>query len=331
MKTRTLGKSNTQISSIGYGCMGSTEFYGKSLPKNDAVNLIKTAYDEHGITFFDTADMYGKGLSEEILGEAISSFRERVIVATKCGILREDTGEIGNFSPRMRVVSTPAYIKQACDLSLKRLNVDSIDLYYLHRHNPDTSIEESMMAMLDLVSDGKIKGVGLSEVNAETLRRAHAVLGDKLVALQTEYSFFIRTPAQSVLSTCHELQVSFVAYSPITRGLLGSKSRKAFEFDSSKGIYDYRVDVPLFQDNNIERNLYAVNKLSEIAHAKNCTTAQLSLAWLLAQENVIPIPGTSNQFHLKENADAQKIRLSTEEINLLEKIYLNYPLVGERA
>lgn len=331
MKTMTLGKSNTQISSIGYGCMGSTEFYGKSLPKNDAVNLIKTAYYEHGITFFDTADMYGKGLSEEILGEAISSFREQVIVATKCGILREDTGEIGNFSPRMRVVSTPAYIKQACDLSLKRLNVDSIDLYYLHRHNPDTSIEESMMAMLDLVSDGKIKGVGLSEVNAETLRRAHAVLGDKLVALQTEYSFFIRTPAESVLSTCRELQVSFVAYSPITRGLLGSKSRKAFEFDSSKGIYDYRVDVPLFQDNNIERNLHAVNKLSEIAHTKDCTAAQLSLAWLLAQENVIPIPGTSNQFHLKENADAQKIRLSIEEINLLEKIYLNYPLVGERA
>ena len=324
---RKLGRNGPVVSSIGYGCMGISEFYGKTIPREEAVKLIRSAFKDHGVTFFDTADMYGKGLSEEILGEAVAPFRKDVVIASKCGINRKDEGVAGGIE----MANSPEYIKRACERSLRNLKMDQIDLYYLHRYDPVVPIETSMNAMKELIAEGKIRYVGLSEVSSEVIRRAHAVLGEKLVAVQTEYSFQTRAPAEAVLPTCRELGISFVAYSPVARGLLTGAYRDP-SFFGREGVYDIRTDaLPRFQAGNIERNLRLTDAIKSIADRKGVTPAQLSLAWLLAQgKDIIPIPGTSNPKHLKENMEAAAVVLSPDDLTAMEAAYNNNPVAGMR-
>lgn len=317
---------NTRM--IGYGCMGISEFYGPTPAKTDAIELIRKAYHDYNVVFYDTADMYGNGLSEAILGEAVAGFRERIIIGTKCGILRKDR-EIGR-GVTAEVINTPSYIKEACNQSLRRLNTDYIDIYYLHRYNGTTEIEDIMLAMKELLDEGKIRSVGLSEVNPSIIRRAHSVIGANLVAVQTEYSFNTREPVADILATCRELDITIIPYSPISRGFLSGAIRNNMTFKSSD-VYDYRSVVPRFADGNFERNLRLVDAMKEFAQKKGATSAQLALAWLLAQgEDIIPIPGTSKLEHLRENIQAENIYLSREEIQELEALYSANPQEGLR-
>ncbi len=324
MKFRQLGKNGPKVSIIGYGCMGLSAFYGKPAKKQDALQIINAAYNDHAINFFDTADMYGnqEGENEELLGEAVKSFRDKVVIATKCAIQFDGT----NYT----LHNSPEYINQACDKSLKRLGVDYVDLYYIHRRNFETSIEDVSHALLDLVSKGKIKYVGFSEIIPEELERAHTILGEKLVAVQSELSFRNRASAYKIIPTCRKLGIGFVAYSPLSRGFLSGGFTDA-KFFGSEGHFDFRTQLPQFQPGVYAHNLELVHSMEHIAKQVGCTAAQLSLAWLLAQgDDIFPIPGTGNLAHLKDNAESSEIILSKETLNLLETLYQDKPQLGKR-
>ncbi len=301
MQTRELGKSGLRVSAIGLGCMGMSEFYG---PGDEAQSLatLQHALDS-GVFFWDTADIYGPGTNEELVGRALRGARDRVILATKFGIVRDGEGEFVGVSGR------PDYVREACDASLKRLGVDYIDLYYQHRVDPETPIEETVGAMARLVEEGKVRHLGLSEASAETLRRASEV--HPIAALQTEYSLWSRDVENDILPACRELGVGLVAYSPLGRGFLSGQIRSIEDLAED----DWRRGNPRFQGENFERNLELVKKVQEIAREKSCTPAQLALAWLLAQgDDVVPIPGTRRVERLDENAGAADIVLSSRDL-----------------
>ncbi len=319
MKLRQLGKKGPKVSALGLGCMGMSVFYG---PTNEdlAIQVIHQAHKD-GVNFFDTSDMYGNGANEVLLGKAIKNIRNNIIISSKCGI--EWNGN------ELKIQNTPEYILKSCDASLKRLGIETIDVYFLHRYNPTVPIEESMQAMRKLIDAGKIQYVGLSEVDGEILERAHLVLGDKLVALQSEYSIVNHTEAEAVLPTCRRLGIAFVAYSPILRGLLSGKLKNPDMFKSE--TFDVRSIAPQFQPDVFENNLRLVNVLGAIAKEKHCTTAQLSLAWLIAQgEDIIPIPGTKRLEYLKENLDALNISLSQKDLLAVKQAVKENPIKGLR-
>lgn len=308
MKEAKLGTRGLHTSRLGLGCMGMSEFYG-AFKDNESINVIHRALDL-GITFLDTADMYGPFINEELVGKALKGHREGVTLATKFGFQRE----LHDPTSR-RVNGRPEYVKQACDASLSRLQVDVIDLYYLHRKDPNVPIEDTVGAMGELVKAGKVKALGLSEVSSATLRKAHAV--HPISALQTEYSLWSRDPEEGTLQTCRELGIAFVAYSPLGRGFLAGKIRKFEDLEEN----DVRRRWPRFQDENFQKNIVVLEKITEFAKRKKCTLSQLALAWVLAQgEDVFAIPGTKHMRYLEENAGAINIRLSSEELREIDDL-----------
>jgi aryl-alcohol dehydrogenase-like predicted oxidoreductase len=308
MIQKKLGLQGITASQLGLGCMGMSEFYGAT---NDTESLqtLHRALDL-GITFWDTADVYGPHLNEILLSKALKGIRKEITLATKFGILRDPA------DPQKRGLSgKPEYVQAACDASLKRLATDVIDLYYLHRVDPATPIEETVGAMANLVKAGKIRGIGLSEVSETTIRKAHAV--HPLTAIQSEYSLWTREPEDGVLQTCKELGIAFVAYSPLGRGFLTGQIKKFEDFDAT----DYRRFSPRFQGENFQKNLDLVNNLQQLALQKGCTTSQLALAWVLAQdENIFPIPGTKRVKYLEENAAALNVHFTKEELDAINTI-----------
>lgn len=308
MKIKPLGNEGLTASELGLGCMGMSEFYGE---RNDSES-IKTIHKafELGITFFDTADMYGPYLNEELVGKAIKDFRRNVTLATKFGIVRDVS------NPNVRGTNgKPEYVKSSCQGSLKRLGTDVIDLYYLHRKDPDTPIEETVGAMAELVIQGKIRGIGLSEVNSDTLRKVHAV--HPVTALQSEYSLWTRDPEDDILQTCKELGIAFVAYSPLGRGFLTGQFKNFEDFSEN----DYRRFSPRFQGENFNKNLELVEKIEEMARAKSCTASQLALAWVMAQGDfVFPIPGTKRIKYLEENINAVNVQLTQKDLQEIDAI-----------
>ena len=306
MDTRQLG--GLAVSAIGLGCMGMSEFYGPA-DEQEAIATIHRAL-EIGVTLLDTADMYGPFTNEELVGRAIRGRRERVVVATKCGIVRDATNK--GFRG---VDGRPEYIKQACDASLRRLGIERIDLYQLHRVDPTVPIEESVGAMADLVRAGKTRVIGLSEASAATLRRAHKV--HPLASVQTEYSLWSRDPEDEILATCHELGIGFLAYSPLGRGFLGGQIKRIEDLAPD----DYRRFAPRFQGENFAKNVALVGRVEEIARAKGCTSAQLALAWVLAQgPSIVPIPGTKRRRYLEENVGALTVRLTRDDLRRIDEV-----------
>lgn len=307
MQERRLGKNGLSVSSIGLGCMGMSEFYGA----HDDQQSIKTIHRalDLGVDFLDTADMYGVGRNETLVGQAIRDRRDRVVLATKFGNVR---GSDGSF---LGVNGKPDYVKSACEASLRRLGVEVIDLYYQHRVDPNTPIEETVGAMAKLVREGKVRHLGLSEAAPATIRRAHAV--HPIAALQSEYSLWSREPEDEILPVCRELGIGFVAYSPIGRGFLSGKIRSVNDLEAD----DRRRLFPRFQGENFQRNLDLVKRIEEIAKKKKVLPSQLALAWLLTRgPDILPIPGTTQIPHLEENIAATEITLLPEEIASIEKI-----------
>ena len=301
MRTRRLGNSSLNASSIGLGLMSMSGTYGKS-DDQECIGVIHRALDL-GINHLDSSDMYGWGQNEELLGRAIKGKRDRVLVATKFGQVRSPDGK-GNL-----VDGRPAYVAEACDASLKRLGVDVIDLYYQHRVDPKVPIEDTVGGMSRLIERGKVRFLGLSEAAPETVRRAQAV--HPISAVQSEYSLLYRQPGEDTIATCRELGISFIAYSPLGRGLLSARIKQAGDMLED----DRRRQHPRFQDGNLEHNLGLVRRIEEIAREKGATPSQLALAWLLAQgEDILPIPGTKRRSYLEENVEALSITLTKDDL-----------------
>lgn len=317
MKTRKIGGSALEAGAIGLGCMGMSEFYGAS-DEREAINTIHKALDL-GMNLLDTADMYGVGENEKLVGKAIAGKRGEVIIATKFGSVRSAEGEFLGVSGR------PEYVKKACEASLKRLGVEAIDLYYQHRVDPDTPIEETIGAMSDLVREGKIRYIGMSEAAAATIRRAHAI--HPIAAVETEYSLWSRDVEDEILPTCRELGIGFVAYSPLGRGFLTGQIQKTDDFAPD----DFRRFLPRFQGENFKKNLVLVEHIKELANQKGCKPSQLALAWLLAQgEDVIPIPGTKRIRYLEENIGAVDVQLTDSELQYINEIAPKDVAIGDR-
>jgi aryl-alcohol dehydrogenase-like predicted oxidoreductase len=308
METRTLGRSGLKVSAMGLGCMGMSEFYGAA---NESESLATIAHAlDNGCNFLDTADMYGPYLNEELVGRAIRKRRDDVVLATKFGIVRD---------PQTRMVRTisgrPEYVRQACEDSLKRLGVSVIDLYYQHRVDPSVPIEDTVGAMADLVREGKVRHLGLSEAGVQTLRRAAAV--HPITALQSEYSLWSRDPEDGVLQTCRELGIGFVAYSPLGRGFLSGEIKRFEDLAPD----DYRRMSPRFQGENFVQNLRLVDRIREMAAAKECTPSQLALAWVMAQgRDIVPIPGTKRRTYLQENLAALSVTLTPADLTRIAEI-----------
>jgi len=308
MKTRKLGKPGLVVSALGLGCMGMSEFYG-ARDDRESLATIHRALDL-GVTFLDTADVYGPYLNEELVGRAIQGRRDQAILATKFGIVRDPK------NPNVRSVSgKPDYVRSSCEGSLRRLKVETIDLYYQHRVDPNTPIEETVGAMAQLVKEGKVRYLGLSEAGAQTLRRAHAT--HPITALQNEYSLWTRDPEDKILPTCRELGIGLVAYSPLGRGFLTGRFKKLDDLSAD----DFRRHSPRFQGENFQRNLNLVKHIQELAAQKHCAPSQLALAWVLAQgQDIVPIPGTKQRKYLEENVAATNIELTADDLKQIAKI-----------
>jgi aryl-alcohol dehydrogenase-like predicted oxidoreductase len=317
MQKRSLGSQGLVVSELGLGCMGMSEFYGTP-DEDESIATIHRAI-ELGVTFLDTADMYGPFTNEELVGKAISDRRDQVTLATKFGNERAEDGT------RLGVNGRPEYVRKACDASLQRLGVDHIDLYYQHRVDPDTPVEETWGAMKELVEAGKVRYLGISEAAPQTIRRAHEV--HPITALQTEYSIWSRDVEDEILPTVRELGIGFVAYSPLGRGFLTGQIQR-FE-DLPEG--DYRRNSPRFQGENFQKNLELVERVKEIADEKGVTPSQLALAWLLHQgEDIVPIPGTKRRKYLEENVAAVEITLTEEDLRRIEEAAPKGAASGER-
>ncbi|MCX6169503.1 MAG: aldo/keto reductase [Ignavibacteriales bacterium] len=311
MVKRKIGNSDLNASILGLGCMGMSEWYG---PTNDeeSIATIHTALN-NGLNFFDTADVYGNGHNEILVGKALKERRNEAVIATKFGFLPNEAGISGR----------PEYAKSACDASLKRLGINSIDLYYLHRVDPNVPVEESVGAMSDLVKEGKVKYLGLSEASAESLKRAYKI--HPITALQTEYSIWVRDIEDKILQTCREFNIAVVPYSPLGRGFLTGKVKDTNQFDEN----DFRKRVPWFEEDNFKANLKIVEELEQIAGKKGCKASQLALAWLHAQgEDIFPIPGTKREKYLMENINSTEIKLTAEELSRINT--LAKKIKGER-
>jgi len=326
MNKRVLGRSAAlEVSEIGLGCMGMSEFYGQG-EESESISVIHRAIDL-GITFFDTADIYGVGRNEQLVGRALRDHRKRVVLATKFGNVRDEQGNFKGVSGK------PDYVRSCCEASLRRLNTDVIDLYYQHRVDPETPIEETVGAMADLVREGKVRFLGLSEAAPETIRRAHSV--HPITALQTEYSLWSRDPEDEILPTLRELGIGFVPYSPLGRGFLTGQIKSIDDLAPD----DWRRNNPRFQGENLQRNLKLVDEICAIAREKNCEPSQLALAWVLAQgDDVVPIPGTKRTRYLEENVGATDVSLTAKDIQRINSALpqgsaagTRYPEAGMRA
>jgi aryl-alcohol dehydrogenase-like predicted oxidoreductase len=320
MQTRKLGNSNLEVSAIGLGCMGMSFSYAPFPEKGEMISLLRTAV-ERGVTFFDTAEVYGPFINEELVGEALAPVREQVVIATKFGFAPASDGE----SRWSALDSRPEHIKDVAEASLKRLQVEAIDLFYQHRVDPNVPIEDVAGAVKDLIRQGKVKHFGLSEAGAKTIRRAHAV--QPVTALQSEYSLWWREPEQEVIPTLEELGIGFVPFSPLGKGFLTGKIHENTEFDSS----DFRNAVPRFTPEARKANQALVELLGEIGKRKNATPAQISLAWLLAQKPwIVPIPGTTKRHRLEENIGAAAIELTPDDLRDIESAASRITVQGAR-
>ncbi|HUE27161.1 MAG TPA: aldo/keto reductase [Solirubrobacteraceae bacterium] len=317
MQTRKLGTQGLEVSEEGLGCMGMSEFYGEG-DDEESIATIQRAL-ELGVNFLDTSDMYGPFTNEQLVGRAIRGRRDEVVLATKFGFVRGEHGE------RLGVRGDPDYVRQACDASLRRLSVDHIDLYYQHRVDPGVPIEETVGAMSELVQEGKVLYLGLSEAAAETVRRAHAV--HPISALQTEYSLWTRDVEERILPTTRELEIGFVAYSPLGRGFLSGRFTSPDDLPAD----DFRRHNPRFQGENFERNMRIVDRVREIAEEKSATPAQIALAWVLHQgEDIVPIPGTKRRRYLEENVEATEIGLDEDDLRRLDEAAPPGETAGDR-
>ena len=322
MKYRNFGNTGEKLSAIGLGCMGMSFAYG---PRDDKQSLITLERSlELGINFWDTADMYGMGHNEELLGKILKTKRDKIFIATKFGFRSKDGKPGGSGTPGIYFDGRPEYVKQACEASLQRLGIETIDLYYSHRVDPSVPIEETVGAMAELVKEGKVRYLGLSETSVSSLKKAHAV--HPISALQSEYSLFSRDVEEEILPACWELGITFIPYSPLGRGMLTGTITEA-----PKGAEDYRQTLPRFQGESFDHNKKLVDKLSEIAQNKGCTPAQLTLAWLLSQgENIIPIPGTKKVKYLEENAASVDISLTKDEQSEITLLSNSLKVSGSR-
>jgi len=321
MQKRKLGKSNLEVSALGLGCMGMSFSYGPPKDKQEMTSLLRAAV-ERGITFFDTAEVYGPFLNEELVGEALAPFRGQVVIATKFGF---DLSGTDHRPGAAGVNSRPEHIKQAVEGSLKRLRVDAIDLYYQHRVDPEVAIEDVAGAVKDLIQEGKVKHFGMSEAAAKTIRRAHAV--QPVTAVQSEYSLWWRKPEQEVIPTLEELGIGFVPYSPLGKGFLTGKIDENAKFDSS----DFRSTLPRFTPEALKANQALIDLLGRIAERKKATPAQIALAWLLAQKPwIVPIPGTTKLHRLDENIGALSVELTTDDLGEIESASSKIKVEGAR-
>jgi aryl-alcohol dehydrogenase-like predicted oxidoreductase len=320
MQKRKLGKSNLEVSAIGLGCMGMSFGYGPAADKKEMISLIRSAV-ERGVTFFDTAEVYGPFTNEELVGEALAPLRDQVVIATKFGFIPDPNG-----GPRWSSLdSRPAHIKQVAEASLTRLKTDVIDLFYQHRVDPNVPIEDTAGAVKDLIQQGKVKHFGLSEAGVQTIRRAHAI--QPVTALQSEYSLWWREPEAEVLPTLEELGIGFVPFSPLGKGFLTGKISEDTQFDKT----DFRNIVPRFTPENRKTNQALVDLIGKFAQQKKVTPAQIALAWLLAQKPwIVPIPGTTKLHRLEENIGAAAVELTSEDLRQLEVATSKIPVQGAR-